>query len=923
MKKHFLFWALLLSCTLPTIVWSGEVLVWSVEVDGIYYECRGGDSVSVVYVSLKDSRSITIPATIEYYGTSYRVTSIRDFAFENCFNLTEIIIPNTITTIDWGVFRDCRSNLTTPIYNEHIFAFLPTSYEGAYTIPNGIKSIIGGAFSGCSNLTSITIPESVTSIGSYAFHGCSSLTSITIPEGVTTIDYQTFSDCSSLADITIPNSVTSIESEAFSGCSSLSEIILPNSVTSIGFNVFYNCSNLTTPVYNEHVFAFLPTSYVGAYVVPNGIKLVAGGAFNECSSLTSVIIPESVTSIGGGSTFSECSSLTDVTLSNNITSIGEWAFSGCSSLTAITIPNSVTTIGQCAFVGCSSLTTITFSNSVVTISYDAFQYCSSVETITVESGNPTYHSTNNCLIETETKTLVMGCKNSIIPDDGSVTTIGFSAFHDCSGLTSITIPNGVTSIEGGAFSDCSNLTAITISNSVVTIDYWAFQHCSSVETITVESGNPTYHSTNNCLIETATKTLVIGCKNSIIPDDGSVTSIGEAAFFDCSGLTSITIPNGVTSIGERAFYYCSSLTSITIPNSVTFIGNVAFCNCSNLTAITIPKNVTSIGENVFCGCSNLTEITIPNSVTTIGTEAFSGCFGLTEITCWATTPPAINDEYTFWDVDHSIPLYVPAESIETYKAAAYWNEFTNIQAIVSPFDSLTLRVDEIALYPNEKYFLNIVVEPNDVDKSTLIWTSSDTNIATVDSTGFVTAHAVGTAQIIVSTPDKALSDTCEVIVLDESQEPSDDVVVDPNDQSVNIIWTPVDGAALYVFVVFADETQQTKICTLTFDAHGYLTNIHFAQKKPAANPESHPFNFTVTGLEENTTYGFTMSSYNEEETLITSKAGQFTTTSGTTTTVETPYIASPNEIRKVFENGTIYILKPNGERYTIDGRKVE
>ncbi len=308
--------------------------------------------------------------------------------------------------------------------------------------------------------------------------------------------------------------------------------------------------------------------------------------------------------------------------------------------------------------------------------------------------------------------------------------------------------------------------------------------------------------------------------------------------------------------------------------------------------------------------------------TSIGDYAFSSCSSLTAITCEAITPPTIGGDYTFYNVNKTIPLYVPAESVESYKAADYWKEFTNIQAIPSPFTGLALRVDKISLYPSEKYFLNTVVAPAEADKSTLVWTSSDENIVTVDSTGFVTAHAVGTANVIVSTPDKSLSDTCEVVVLDESQEPSEDILVDPNDKSVDISWTPVDGAAYYVFVVYADDTQVTKICTLTFNAHGHLINIHFLPKKPAATPASSPFNFTVTGLESNTTYGYSMSSYDEEETIITSKVGQFTTTSSTTTRVETPYIASPDKVRKVMEDGTIYILR-NGKRYTLDGREAK
>ena len=191
----------------------------------------------------------------------------------------------------------------------------------------------------------------------------------------------------------------------------------------------------------------------------------------------------------------------------------------------------------------------------------------------------------------------------------SVTSIGYYAFRNCSGLTSITIGNSVTSIGGSAFYGCSGLTSIT-----------------------VDGGNTVYDSRNNCnaIIKKATNTLIVGCKNTIIPN--SVTSIGGSAFYGCSGLTSITISNSVTSIGGSAFYGCTGLTSVTIPNSVTSIGSLAFQNCTSLISITIPNSVTSIGGSAFSGCSGLTSITIPNSVTSIGSYAFSGCTGLTSVT---------------------------------------------------------------------------------------------------------------------------------------------------------------------------------------------------------------------------------------------------------------------------------------------------
>ena len=189
-----------------------------------------------------------------------------------------------------------------------------------------------------------------------------------------------------------------------------------------------------------------------------------------------------------------------------------------------------------------------------------------------------------------------------------VTSIGNYAFVGCDSLTSVTIPDSVTSIGEWAFYSCSGLTSVTIPESVVYIGNDAFRGCSGLESISVSKGNTRYYSNGNCLIETETKTLILGCKNSIIPSDGSVTSIGEDAFYGCSSLTGVTIPDSVTSIGDDAFRDCIGLTSITIGNGVTSIGVGAFDGCSELTSVTIPNSVTSIGEYAFGGCSGLTTI---------------------------------------------------------------------------------------------------------------------------------------------------------------------------------------------------------------------------------------------------------------------------------------------------------------------------
>ena len=291
------------------------------------------------------------------------VTSIDDNAFHGYNNLTSITIPDSVTSIGSEAFYGC-TNLTSVTISNGVTSIGDSAFYGcssltSVTIPNSVTSIGEYAFNGCDSLTSVTIGNGVTSIGDSAFYGCTKLTNINIPNGVKSIGNDAFSDCTSLTSVTIGNGVTSIGDRAFSGCYHLTSINIPISVTSIGDSVFNACANLTS------------------IIIPNGVTSIGSSAFYGCSSLTSVTIPNSVTSIGRGA-FWNCTRLTSVTIGNGVTSIGSLAFIGCINLTNINIPNSVTSIGSQAFYDCTSLTSIIIPNSVTSIEHEAFVNCRSL-----------------------------------------------------------------------------------------------------------------------------------------------------------------------------------------------------------------------------------------------------------------------------------------------------------------------------------------------------------------------------------------------------------------------------------------------------------------------------------------------------------------------------------------------------------------
>ena len=456
--------------------------------------------------------------------------------------LEKLFIPKNIKYASETAFAYCYVSKTIEV-EEGSTAF---KSEG-----NCLISLESGALlRGCNDSV---IPDGVTKIEWYAFSGCDLLENVTIPSTVNSIGKMAFYGCRSLKAAILPSSVTEIGDAAFEGCVSLTELCVPSSVTSLGSNAFKGCTSIEKLTVSADYLSYIDVARLTELSIIDGTLL--SDQFNSHNNLKTVRL-EKVSTVK--SCFNNCAELQSVFFGDGVRII-EYAFDSCYKLKDIAIGKYLSNLE------------------------DSFRNCGSIETITLSDENTSFSFVSGCLIDNLIKSIVKATQSFTIPEDEDiVTSIGIYAFSSFRNITSLHIPANIRGVGWNAFAFASN-----------------------IEQITVDEANEWLYVENNCLITKSEKKLVLGCKNSVIPND--VTEIEQSAFKGCSGLKEIVIPDSVTLIGASAFRKCEGLTKVVIGNRVTKI-NSAFSACTSLKEVVIGTGVELIYVNAFKDSNSIESI---------------------------------------------------------------------------------------------------------------------------------------------------------------------------------------------------------------------------------------------------------------------------------------------------------------------------
>lgn len=381
----------------------------------------------------------SIPQTIKYYGVEYTVTSIGEYAFKGCTNITDMILASTsITSIDNNAFDGC-TGLTGLNFPKCLTAIGESAFTGCTALEaihldkTQLATIDNSAFYGCSGLTLVYLPETLTAIGNYAFQK-SGITEITIPDAVTTLGNRVFKECTGLQAVTLGKAITTIGNNTFNGCTSLAAVTARGSLTSIGAYAFYGCTALTnhSSMFSKTLTTIDDYAFAGSGIhtvtIPESVTTIGNKAFAKCSTLRTINYDAVNCTTVGSDVFSECPKVEYLGIGKTVTDIPSGIFSNLPiSYCDLVIPDNVKTIGSSAFRGCG-FSSVTLPDNLTTIERFVFADCERLKSV-------------------------------VIPE--TVTAIGNYAFYNCARISSVVIPNAVTSVGAGAFENCTELTSAT------------------------------------------------------------------------------------------------------------------------------------------------------------------------------------------------------------------------------------------------------------------------------------------------------------------------------------------------------------------------------------------------------------------------------------------------------------------------------
>ncbi len=698
--------------------------------------------------------ALSIPKTLD----GYTVVGIGSSVFQNNKQLRVVVVPDSVTEIGSSAFSKCV-NLSQVILSKGLVtlgasAFYNCDSLTAIEIPKSLKSAYWEPFSNCDGLKSVTFEKGTTEIAGSLLENCTGIEEITIPDTVTVIEDHAFRDCINLSKVSIPDSVTEIQESAFSGCIKLTEVNIPNSVVEIGSSAFLKCVNLSQVTLSK------------------GLVTLGASAFYNCDSLTAIEIPKSLKS-AYWEPFSNCDGLKSVTFEKGTTEIAGSLLENCTGIEEITIPDTVTVIEDHAFRDCINLSKVSIPDSIIEIQEYAFSGCTKLTEVNIPNG---------------------------------VTELGNCVFENCTNLPQITLPDSVTSMGTYIFSGCSNLREAILPNIRINITEGTFKNCSSL-------GKVNFPET----LEAIRSYAFCNTKLSEVILPNKLTEIESYAFYNCDALTKVVIPDSVTTLGTYIFADCELLSDVTLGTGITTIPSHAFNLCPSLQKIVLPYRTAAINSNAFTNCTSLTEITIPRATTTIAGGVFSyparltvyGVTGTyaetyannigatfvnqetraTEVRLSATdlkltkgskdtlhlsvAPANFTDEVTWKSTDTNI-VTIEDTGVVTAKAigtATVKVTVGDISAsckitVTQPVTSISLNKTSLSLEAWDTENLTASVSPSTAENKAVVWSTSDSRIASVDDTGLVAAHTKGTAIITATAQDgSGVSHSCTVTVV--------------------------------------------------------------------------------------------------------------------------------------------------------------